>query len=122
MANEKPSEPTMVVKKRIPVYARLVVDSEVVLTAHGRVRAEPGDYVLRDPATGDTWPIKPDIYAATYESAQQGAMVYGDAFNMIGLLRSVIACGEKLNAADDAEIVRVLDTLRIYRDGLRGGE
>lgn len=55
-------------KKPVEVDARLITESEVVLTAHGRVRAEPGDYVLSDPATGDTWPIKPDIFAATYET------------------------------------------------------
>lgn len=58
------------VKKPIPVRARLVTTSEVVLTAHGRVRAEPGDYVLTDPANDDTWPIKPDIFAANYTPYQ----------------------------------------------------
>jgi hypothetical protein len=55
-------------KKPVPVEARgPIVEPEMVTTAHGRVRAEAGDYVLRDPKTGDTWPIKPDIFAATYE-------------------------------------------------------
>lgn len=54
-------------KKPIIVNARHVLESEVILTAHGRVRAEPGDYVLTDPVSGDTWPIKPDIFATTYE-------------------------------------------------------
>ena len=58
---------TMYVKKRIPVNARQVIQSEVVLTAHGRVRAEPGDWILTDPANGDTWPIKPDYFAENYE-------------------------------------------------------
>lgn len=55
-------------KKPILVDARgpLTVP-EMVTTAHGRVRAEAGDYVMSDPTTGDTWPIKPDIFAATYE-------------------------------------------------------
>lgn len=44
-----------------------LTESEVVLTAHGRVRAEAGDYILSDPTTGDTWPIKPDIFSDTYE-------------------------------------------------------
>jgi hypothetical protein len=60
-----------VVKKRIPVRARLILISEVILTAHGRVRAEPGDWILTDVRTGDTWPIKPDIFADTYEDAPQ---------------------------------------------------
>ena len=55
-------------KKPIAVDVRgPLTDAEMVATAHGRVRAEAGDYVLRDPVTGDTWPIKPDIFAATYE-------------------------------------------------------
>lgn len=45
-----------------------LTESEMVTTAHGRVRAEAGDYILIDPVSGDTWPIKPDIFAATYES------------------------------------------------------
>jgi hypothetical protein len=49
------------------VYRGPLNTSEMVATAHGRVRAEAGDYVLTDPATGDTWPIKPDIFADTYE-------------------------------------------------------
>ena len=57
-------------KKPVAVNARLVTESEVVLTAHGRVRAEPGDWILSDPQTGDTWPIKPDIFAATYEPVE----------------------------------------------------
>ncbi len=54
----------------------IVVDAEgplteptMVQTANGPVQAGPGDYVLTDPKTGDTWPIKPDIFKATYEPA-----------------------------------------------------
>lgn len=57
-------------KKPITINARRVEESEVVLTAHGRVRAEPGDWVLVDPNTGDTWPVKPDIFEATYEMVE----------------------------------------------------
>ncbi len=57
-------------KKLVEVEARgPLVESEMVTTAHGRIRAEAGDYILLDPKTGDTWPIKPDIFAATYEPA-----------------------------------------------------
>lgn len=55
-------------KKPLIIEARgPIAVPELVPTAHGRVRAEAGDYVLTDPRTGDTWPIKPDIFAATYE-------------------------------------------------------
>jgi hypothetical protein len=57
-------------KKPIPVDARQITEAEVVLTAHGRVRAEAGDWILRDTATGDTWPIKPDIFSTIYEPVE----------------------------------------------------
>lgn len=61
-------------KKPVVVEARgPLTESEMVTTAHGRVRAEAGDYVLTDPKTGDTWPIKPDIFEATYEPVPAGA-------------------------------------------------
>ena len=58
-------------KLHIEVNARQLTESEVVLTAHGRVRAEPGDWILTDPNTGDVWPIKPDIFAETYEEVKE---------------------------------------------------
>lgn len=59
-------------KKAIEVQAEgpLTVP-RMVTTAHGRVRAEAGDYILTDPVTGDTWPIKPDIFAETYEPVRE---------------------------------------------------
>ena len=58
-------------KKPIVVEARgPLTNAEFILTAHGRVRAEAGDFVLTDLASGDEWPIKPDIYSATYEPAE----------------------------------------------------
>lgn len=60
-------------KKPIVVEAVRLTESTVVLTAHGRVRAEPGDWILTDPTTGDIWPIKPDIFEATYEAVEEDA-------------------------------------------------
>lgn len=55
------------VKNPIEVeYTGPLSEAQMVTTAHGRVRAEAGDYILRDPRTNDTWPIKPDIFAETY--------------------------------------------------------
>ena len=54
-------------KKPLLVDYRRVLDPEFVTTAHGRVRAEVGDFVMTNPRTGDTWPIKPDIFAETYD-------------------------------------------------------
>jgi hypothetical protein len=64
------SDPLKFKKKPRVVEARRLTEAELVTTAHGRVRAEAGDWVLRDPATGDTWPIKPDIFASTYEEVR----------------------------------------------------
>ena len=41
-------------KKPIDVEARQIAEAELVTTAHGRVRAEAGDWILTDPDTGDT--------------------------------------------------------------------
>ena len=57
-------------KKPVVIEARLLTQAGLVLTAHGRVRAEAGDYVLRDPESGDEWPIKPDIFERTYEPVE----------------------------------------------------
>lgn len=59
-------------KKPVVIEARgPLAEAELVTTAHGRVRAEAGDYVLCDPITGDTWPIKPDIFEQTYERVDE---------------------------------------------------
>lgn len=59
-------------KKPVVVEARgPLTQAELVVTAHGRVRVEAGDYVLTDSQTGDTWPIKPDIFEATYEPVEE---------------------------------------------------
>ena len=57
-------------KKPVVIEARQIAATELVLTAHGRVRAESGDWILTDPRTGDTWPVKPDIFEATYEPVE----------------------------------------------------
>lgn len=62
----------LVRKKPLVIEARgPITQAEIVLTAHGRVRAEAGDYILKDPRTGDTWPIKSDIYNHTYEPVEE---------------------------------------------------
>ena len=38
-------------------------------TANGVSPVQDGDWVLVDEASGDCWPVKPDIFAATYECA-----------------------------------------------------
>lgn len=42
----------------------------IVMTLHGEVYADPGDWVIRGPS-GDYYPCKPDIFAATYELVEE---------------------------------------------------
>ena len=60
-------------KKPVDIEARQVTDTngELVLTAHGRVRAEAGDWILTDPRNGDQWPVKPDFFAQNYEPVEE---------------------------------------------------
>lgn len=85
-----------VYKRRRIVDARQCAESEVVLTAHGRVRAEPGDWVLSDPETGDTWPIKPDIFANTYVEVPDLPLGTGLKFASILLEQSEDAPSDRI--------------------------
>ena len=60
-------------KKPLIVDFREVTKPELVTTAHGRVRAEVGDFILLDPESGDTWPIKRDIFEETYEVVDESS-------------------------------------------------
>ena len=44
-----------------------LIEAKMVITAHGRIKAKAGDFIITDPNTGDTWPIKPDLFEGTYE-------------------------------------------------------
>jgi hypothetical protein len=41
----------------------------IIRTLEGDMRAEPGDWIIRG-VKGEFYPCKPDIFAATYESAE----------------------------------------------------
>lgn len=59
-------------KKPIIVDARgPLAKEELVQTAQGRVIAHRGDYILRDPNSGDAWPIAAHIFKATYDVLEQ---------------------------------------------------
>jgi hypothetical protein len=45
-------------------------DRLVLFTQEGNMEANPGDYVIRGVA-GEFYPIKPDIFAATYEPVEE---------------------------------------------------
>lgn len=63
-------------KKPLLVEARGPIErAERVKTANGVVIAHPGCFILRNPETGDTWPITPEILAETYEPIKDGEEV-----------------------------------------------
>lgn len=48
--------------------ARTCIEIE---TLEGTMTADPGDWIIRG-VKGELYPCKPDIFAATYEAAQEG--------------------------------------------------
>lgn len=59
-------------KKPIIVDAVQAICSRHIVTPHGSVLARTGDWIVTDPATGDTWPVANWIFAATYEPVGAG--------------------------------------------------
>jgi hypothetical protein len=55
------------VKKPVHVEARQATEREGVLTANGPVVAEPGDWIVTNRETGDTWPVKGEYFERDYE-------------------------------------------------------
>ena len=47
----------------------LAADHLTIKTLEGTMRADLGDWVIRG-VKGEVYPVKPDIFAATYEPAQ----------------------------------------------------
>ena len=45
------------------------VDSLSIDTLEGRMRADPGDWIIQG-VKGEVYPCKPDIFAATYEPSE----------------------------------------------------
>lgn len=45
------------------------VSSVEIKTLEGMMRADPGDWIIRG-VKGELYPVKPDIFAATYEAAE----------------------------------------------------
>lgn len=41
-----------------------------IQTLEGRMRADPGDWIIKDVA-GEVYPCKPDIFAKTYEEIEK---------------------------------------------------
>ncbi len=57
-------------KKPVVIEARLVLQTEQIKTLEGIMQANPGDYIIRGIA-GEEYPIKPDIFAATYDQIEE---------------------------------------------------
>lgn len=57
-------------KKPVLIVARRVEQEEKIETLEGTMTANPGDIVIRG-VQGEHYPIKPEIFEATYESAEK---------------------------------------------------
>jgi hypothetical protein len=42
-----------------------------VATTQGTVLANPGDYILTDPNTGDQWPVNGNVFERTYDVLEE---------------------------------------------------
>jgi hypothetical protein len=56
-------------KRPIVIEARLTKVEEKIVTLEGVMTASPGDYIIRG-IQGEEYPCKPDIFKASYESAE----------------------------------------------------
>ena len=48
-------------------------DSILILTLEGEMLCRPGDWIVRG-VKGEYYPVRPDIFAATYEPAEEYAL------------------------------------------------
>lgn len=62
-------------KKPLVVEAAQAAEAGVVATAHGPAPVDAGDWIVVDPTTGDTWPVKAAIFEATYEVLEPAAEI-----------------------------------------------
>lgn len=58
-------------RKTSHVWARQNPDPFVVETEEGTMRGRPGDY-LCEGVLGERWPVKKEIFEATYERCKEG--------------------------------------------------
>jgi hypothetical protein len=56
-------------KKPVVIEARRVEHREVIHTLEGDMTAEAGHWIVRG-VKGEIYPVKPDIFAMTYEKVQ----------------------------------------------------
>jgi len=59
-------------KKPVVIEARRAVVAEEIQTLEGTMRAEPGDWIITG-VKGEQYPCKPDIFARTYDPADDEA-------------------------------------------------
>ena len=56
-------------KRPVVIRARVAESREVIHTLEGDMTARPGDYIIEG-VKGELYPVKPDIFEATYEPAE----------------------------------------------------
>jgi hypothetical protein len=61
-------EPRQYRKKPIVITAYQTDVVVLIQTLEGEMRADPGDWIITG-VKGETYPCKPDIFEATYETA-----------------------------------------------------
>lgn len=81
-----------VVKHPVRVHAVVACDRIHIPTLEGLMTAEIGDYIIRG-VKGEYYPVKPDIFAQTYESASEG----GTAFLSEGARRIILERHRQVN-------------------------
>jgi hypothetical protein len=64
----------------VGVFRRPEDDTPYVVTIHDqRVYLSPGDWILPEPDGVHFYPVKPDIFAATYEAVPSSALPWIDS-------------------------------------------
>jgi hypothetical protein len=77
----------------------LVVDGVArITTLEGIMTAQPGDWIIRG-VKGEIYPCKPDIFAATYEAADQQPATTAREQALEELVRSACAIAERKGAS-----------------------
>lgn len=117
-------------KRPLAVFVRgPLTTAETVQTAHGPVTAAAGDYVVKDPRTGDEWPLKQHFLAASYEPIEPNDEARGKA--MRGDIRAkcneliAIAATKGTRGIVNGELLAQVESLVVeYGDAQRraGGE
>jgi hypothetical protein len=64
-------------RRPVIVEAVQVWEDQYIDTLEGRMHASPGDWIVTG-VNGERWPVKPDIFARTYEAVGDAEGVSAD--------------------------------------------